>query len=276
VGAVYDYILSKQRGIPAELEHIKPNALVEFDTSSILMTAVCQNNKTMVDALIKNGHDVNFKVPLNGQTALMRAVQVGNKEMVLHLLKHGADPTIRSNDGRYALQFFNIRLGDHRYRDALATQMVKAINSGKLNEDLKKNYLLALKAYIHAAGSKYFTRSATPDVTIKPPSATSDPYLTLLKHYYNIKRSATNQSLSAPVDKVSQRRVSAQETNQQIPRPLPTLPALATPSAHTSNIAAPNMKALPKLLTFVPRLKQRRPSRALVPQAAGNNNGNER
>jgi hypothetical protein len=164
VDALYTALVSKSASpskLPALIKNVNPNSLVEYDTSSILMTAVAQGNKEAVKTLLaKNPEGVNYKVPFNGQTALMRAVQVGNKEMVEMLMKLGADPSITAKDGRYALQFFNIRAGDHTYRDVLATEMIKQINSGALNEGKMRDYLLALKAYVRAAGTKYFNSMA--------------------------------------------------------------------------------------------------------------------
>jgi hypothetical protein len=53
-------------------------------------------------------HGVNFRNPMN-QTPLMLAAQVGNPELVQRLLSDGADPGLRDNWGRTALQVALLR-----------------------------------------------------------------------------------------------------------------------------------------------------------------------
>lgn len=283
---VYHYIISNSnskkhkasQGIPQEIldlikNEIPKNALVEYKTSSLLMTAVCQGNKAIVDELLKNRQDVNYQLALNGQTALMRAVQVGNKKMVEYLLDKGADPTIQSGDGRYALQFFNIRLGDHSYRDVMAKRMVVDINRGTLEQKVKQKYILALKAYIMAAGSKYFT--IPEDKNTKPIQPSSDPYLNILKHYYGISSlrevtdSRKRRISSAPVNGKEimmkpRQAFSLQDANRMIPRPLPALP----PPREEKTFEAPKKRAAARPSAAIKR-RTPRPSTAQAMRVSG-------
>jgi len=279
---VYNYIISQSKKpksqpvIPSEISdliknEIPGNALVEYKTSSLLMTAVCQGNIAIVDELLKNRQDVNYRVALNGQTALMRAVQVGNKKMVEYLLKNGADPTIQSSDGRYALQFFNIRSGDHSYRDVMAKRMVDAINKGTLEQKVQQKYLLALKAYIMAAGANYFTipKDKNTQPRIQP---SSDPYLTILKHYYgipSIKEVPQRRPISAPVNGKEimmkpRQAFSLQDANRMIPRPLPALP----PPREEKTLEAPKKRAAARPSAAIKR-RTPRPSTAQAMRVSG-------
>jgi hypothetical protein len=229
------------------------------------MTAVAQNQPRWVEALLKSGHDVNFVVPFNGQTALMRAVQVGNKEMVELLMKAGADPTLKAKDGRYALQFFNIRAENHEYRDVLAQRMIQQLNDmsvfGDLDKQKKANaYLLALKAYVHAAGTKYFnsmaekfasespkpkaSASAARSATKTPASVKKeliaiqeDPVWKTLMYYYNSSLMKTARARSAVVRSapaVLHRQPSARAP--MIPKPLDMPPTVRKSALMRKNI----------------------------------------
>ena len=69
---------------------------------TVLMHAVCLNNKTAVDLLVKHGADVNVKSKKGG-TALMFASFYGEVNMVEKLIGYGADINAQSETNQTAL-----------------------------------------------------------------------------------------------------------------------------------------------------------------------------
>ena len=78
------------------------NAKDKWDTTAL--TYACKHGKfEIAELLLDNGAKVDLKD--GGTTALMRAVYKGQFEIVKVLVKNGADPTIKSKEGKTAMDY---------------------------------------------------------------------------------------------------------------------------------------------------------------------------
>jgi ankyrin repeat protein len=68
-----------------------------------LVLAAYRGHADVVKLLLERGAYVNAQEKRNGLSSLSHAVGRGDKELVAVLLKHGADPSLKSADGRTAL-----------------------------------------------------------------------------------------------------------------------------------------------------------------------------
>lgn len=62
------------------------------------------NYKEVVDFLLDNDFNINRQY-YNGCTALMEAASLGNIDILSYLLERGADPLIKMEDGKQAIDF---------------------------------------------------------------------------------------------------------------------------------------------------------------------------
>ncbi|WFR59478.1 ankyrin repeat domain-containing protein [Anaerocolumna sp. AGMB13025] len=99
---------------------INPNSVYKYGWTP-LICAVENEQKEIVELLLKSGADVNFQ-PVGGWTALHQAVDVsidgtiqnrgkqGDEpiEMIKYLLDNGADITLKNGDGRTPLDIAKI------------------------------------------------------------------------------------------------------------------------------------------------------------------------
>uniref|UniRef100_UPI00398F803B 2-5A-dependent ribonuclease-like n=1 Tax=Pristiophorus japonicus TaxID=55135 RepID=UPI00398F803B len=81
---------------------IEDGALVDFDAGvygTPLSIAAHSGNEDVVELLLKNGANVNYRTVEYGWTPLLNAVQSDHENIVHLLLKHGADPHLSKGNG---------------------------------------------------------------------------------------------------------------------------------------------------------------------------------
>lgn len=81
------------------------NARDEFGRTGLIWAAA-GGDKAQVEKLISEGADLNVRDSIAGQTALMLAAALPNNEEIVKLLLYaGADPNIKSDAGKTALNY---------------------------------------------------------------------------------------------------------------------------------------------------------------------------
>ena len=74
------------------------------DEDERLFRAARHGDRPGVEQALAAGAHVNASSPVDGKTALFRAAVFGRAEVVRVLLDRGADPAVRGDDGRTALE----------------------------------------------------------------------------------------------------------------------------------------------------------------------------
>lgn len=106
-----------------------PNAVLKFWPEPPLFGAALYGNAEMVELLIQNGADVNYKNDI-GKTPIECAVRGGNIQIVKLLLAKGADPNVKDFRGRTLLRLAEID-GHQDIVRLLSTQSLPKDSSSK-------------------------------------------------------------------------------------------------------------------------------------------------
>lgn len=109
------------------------NARIGISEKTMLIEAVAQNKREIVEFLLSKGADVNA-ADNNGQTAIFYALSTGNKKLVEYLKEKGARTTITDNKGqsfaaleaKYRIDFLvdAIRNNDHAFIQSQLAQII--------------------------------------------------------------------------------------------------------------------------------------------------------
>lgn len=89
-----------------------------------LVSAIRHENHHLVDYLLQSGANPNWASD-RGHTPLMTAGHIGNDDLVFSLLAFSADPTMKSKDGRTAL---DIAVENEHYKIAHMIQNAKSVD----------------------------------------------------------------------------------------------------------------------------------------------------
>lgn len=77
----------------------------DYQGKTALIIAAEHGSTASINALIKHGAHINYKVPEKDYTALMVAAKHGHLDSVKYLLENGADVTIKDMHGKTALDY---------------------------------------------------------------------------------------------------------------------------------------------------------------------------
>lgn len=144
----------------------------ENDQYPLLAAVAALGEVSVAQTLLKNGAQVNARLPDEGSTPLMFAAKMGQLEMVRFLLAQGADPALLTTDGRPtgALELA-MELKANEYREEVALELLKPLYARQIldaSSPLQIRILLETAAYnglgpvvrkLHELGTKISGRN---------------------------------------------------------------------------------------------------------------------
>lgn len=119
------------------------------DQYPLLAAVAALGEVSVAKALLKNGAQVNARLPIEGSTPLMFAAKMHNLTMVRHLLSRGADPTIMTTGNRpEGALSFSIEWADSGDEEQVALEFLAPPYADKI---LKNRSALQIRGMLETA-----------------------------------------------------------------------------------------------------------------------------
>lgn len=95
------------------------------DEDEVFFRAARHGDLATIERSLDSGVRVNVAAPIDGKTAIFRAAVFGHADVVRELLNRGADPNVRGNDGKTALEIVTEARAEER--DAARAKALEAV-----------------------------------------------------------------------------------------------------------------------------------------------------